>query len=203
VQQQIDLRPFAATPRPRLAPAVMLRALFALVLALCAATVHLALARGRSDAAARMLERRLGERQKELARLAQALESQLDSTRDEARARALEGDRDAMAALLERLADGALGRRIGFSSELRALDVSRVEGVWLTGFALAGGGRELRLSGRTLHAEGAPRLLQRLGATQPFASTQFRELRLSRPEPGAPLAFEVRSHSSPSGEEPQ
>lgn len=113
--------------------------------------------------------------QAELARLqlaAQRLRSNLDALREH---------RQAAAA--------------GFSEVFGGLARNTINGLWLSRVALAGGGEEMWLRGRTNQPALIPKLLQTLAAEQAFTGRSFREVSFERraEEPGSPVDFELRS----------
>jgi hypothetical protein len=71
----------------------------------------------------------------------------------------------------------------GVSSYLRALARQNLDGLWLTGFELAG--RDMTLSGRALRAELVPEYLRRLGREPVMQGRQFAVLDMREPKPEA------------------
>lgn len=108
-------------------------------------------------------------------------ESQLESeiTRYEAE---LKIGRDAM----EALTGGTIGNRQGFAEYLRAFSRQSMNGLWLTGFTIAGTG-ELEIRGRTLSPELVPSYIQRLNEEKVLAGRSFSRFEMSqhRTEAGA------------------
>lgn len=88
--------------------------------------------------------------------------------------------RDAM----EALKGGAFGNQKGFAEYLRAFSRQSVNGLWLTGFTIAGGG-ELELRGRALSPDLVPSYIQRLNKEEVLAGHTFARLEMNRPTPEA------------------
>lgn len=93
--------------------------------------------------------------------------------------REVAGKRDIVAAF----DSGALGNQSGFSAYLEGFARQRVEGLWLTGFRIAEGGKWLRIRGSTLAPERVPVLVQRLAAEPVFSGMRFSTLRMERAGP--------------------
>lgn len=85
--------------------------------------------------------------------------------------------RDAM----EALKGGAFGNQKGFAEYLRAFSRQSVNGLWLTGFTIAGSG-ELEIRGRTLSPDLVPNYIQRLNKEQVLAGHSFARLEMNRPK---------------------
>lgn len=82
------------------------------------------------------------------------------------------------------LKGGAFGNQQGFAEYLRAFSRQSVNGLWLTGFTIAGSG-ELEIRGRTLYPNLVPSYIQRLNQEQVLAGRSFARLEMSRPGLGA------------------
>jgi hypothetical protein len=91
--------------------------------------------------------------------------------------------REAMGALK----GGALGHQQGFAEYLRAFSRQSVNGLWLTGFTITGGG-ELEIRGRVLSPELVPSYIQKLNSEQVLAGRSFARLEMNRPKPEAHAA---------------
>lgn len=89
--------------------------------------------------------------------------------------------RDSMAALK----GGAFGNQQGFAEYLRAFSRQSVNGLWLTGFTIAGSG-ELEIRGRALSPDLVPGYIQRLNKEQVLAGRSFARLEMSRPRAQPP-----------------
>ncbi len=81
------------------------------------------------------------------------------------------------------LSGGGLGETGGVSPYLRALARQNLNGLWLTGFELAG--KDMTLSGRALRAELLPEYLRRLGREPVMQGRQFAVLDMQEPKPEA------------------
>lgn len=81
----------------------------------------------------------------------------------------------------EALKGGAFGNQQGFAEYLRAFSRQSVDGLWLTGFTITGGG-ELEIRGRVLRPDLVPSYLQRLNREQVLAGRSFARLEMSRPD---------------------
>jgi hypothetical protein len=77
------------------------------------------------------------------------------------------------------LSSGALGETGGVSPYLRALARQNLNGLWLTGFELAG--KDMILSGRALRAELVPEYLRRLAREDVMRGRQFAMLSMQEP----------------------
>ena len=86
--------------------------------------------------------------------------------------------REAMAALK----GGAFGNQKGFAEYLRAFSRQSVNGLWLTGFTIAGSG-DLEIRGRALSPDLLPSYIQRLNKEEVLAGRSFARLEMSRPKP--------------------
>jgi hypothetical protein len=89
---------------------------------------------------------------------------------------------DSMAALK----GGAFGNQDGFAEYLRAFSRQSLEGLWLTGFTITGGG-ELELRGRVVRPDLVPSYLQRLNREEVLAGRSFARFEMNRP-PAEPAA---------------
>ena len=76
---------------------------------------------------------------------------------------------------------GVIGNTAGFSEYLRAFARQSFDGLWLTGFSLAGAGRDLVLQGRALRPELVPGYVQRLNREAVLKGHAFAELQMQRP----------------------
>jgi hypothetical protein len=85
---------------------------------------------------------------------------------------------------MEALKGGAFGNQKGFAEYLRAFSRQSLNGLWLTGFTIAGSG-ELELSGRVLSPDLVPSYIQRLNKEEVLAGHSFARLEMNRPKPEA------------------
>lgn len=84
--------------------------------------------------------------------------------------------------VMQTLRGGIIGNTDGFSAYLRAFARQSFEGMWLTGFTLAGAGQDVELEGRALRPELVPDYVQRLNREAVLKGHAFSELQMRRPE---------------------
>ena len=94
----------------------------------------------------------------------------------------LEGELKTARDAVETLQGGGLGNQNGFAEYLRAFSRQSLNGLWLTGFSIAGNG-ELEIRGRVLSPDLVPSYIQRLNREQVLAGRSFARLEMSRPKP--------------------
>lgn len=82
---------------------------------------------------------------------------------------------------VEALKGGAFGNQNGFAEYLRAFSRQSVNGLWLTGFTIVGGG-ELEIHGRVVSPDLLPSYIQRLNQEQVLAGRSFAKLEMTRPK---------------------
>ncbi|MGE0482870.1 MAG: hypothetical protein AB7Q81_01895 [Gammaproteobacteria bacterium] len=108
----------------------------------------------------------------------------------ERRSHTLEQTRD----IATRLRGGAYGSPDGLSSYLEGLARQHVEGTWLTGVKIGGGGQAVGLLGKTLLPELVPAYLERLAQEPSFRGKAFSALELSAITDGlGEIAFAVHT----------
>lgn len=83
--------------------------------------------------------------------------------------------------IIETLKSGAVGNTRGFSEYMRAFSRQSINGLWLTGFDIAG--NELALQGRALSADLVASYLKQLNREQALQGRQFAAMRISQPPP--------------------
>lgn len=104
--------------------------------------------------------------------------------------------------VMQALDKGTLGNTTGYSGHMRAFARQAVTGLWLTGFSIESGGRDLGLSGRALRAELVPAYLRGLNQEDALRGAPFAAVSLTRPvaETGkgkaAPAWLEFRLQSA-------
>ena len=76
---------------------------------------------------------------------------------------------------------GNFGDRKGFAQYLNAFSRQSIDGVWLTGFTITGGG-DIEINGRTLRPDLVPVYIQRLNEEEVLAGRSFARLEMKRPE---------------------
>lgn len=98
----------------------------------------------------------------------------------------------------------------GFSDYLRGLARQTVNGLWLTGFAVAQGGDGMEVRGRMLVVDRLPEYIRRLNGEASFKGRQFVSLDISRSGrpgeagPGTPhSAFVLKAMPVPANEAPK
>jgi hypothetical protein len=90
----------------------------------------------------------------------------------------LKSARESMAVL----EGGGLGNRSGFAGYLQAFSRQSLDGLWLTGFSVGGGG-EVVIRGRVLSPELLPVYIQRLNREPVLQGREFAALEMRRPSP--------------------
>lgn len=97
---------------------------------------------------------------------------------------------------MEALSGGAFGNQQGFAEYLRAFSRQSVNGLWLTGFTIAGSG-ELEIRGRVLSPDLVPSYIQRLNQEKVLAGRSFARLEMSRPRPQAATGKDKDANKAP------
>lgn len=100
-----------------------------------------------------------------------------------ASAEALLARREQIIKLLE---GGGMGSTTGFADYLRGFARQVTEGLWLTGFTIGGGGKDMEIRGRLIDGAALPEYIRRLGTEKVFQGRSFAALTLNRPD--APVA---------------
>lgn len=83
--------------------------------------------------------------------------------------------------VLQTLDSGALGDTGGVSEYFRAFARQTVQGVWLTGFSIAGAGSQIVIQGRTVNAALVPGFLARLRNEDALRGHSFESLTVYQP----------------------
>jgi Fimbrial assembly protein (PilN) len=97
----------------------------------------------------------------------------------------LEGELGQARESMSAIKGGAFGTQQGFAEYLLAFSRQSVEGLWLTGFSISGGG-DIELRGRALHPELVPSYIQRLNREPVLTGRSFARFEMTRPtEPAA------------------
>lgn len=95
----------------------------------------------------------------------------------------LRTERDAKQTLIGLLRGrSALGNVEGFSGHMEGIARQRVDGMWVTGFHLDGGGERIDIQGSSLRPELVPKFLQNLSAENSFTGAEFRVFKMQRDE---------------------
>ncbi len=137
-------------------------------------------------AEAQALDKQLKTEQARLAALAQQVAELKPDARiaaELAKAESLLAARKEVIAVLQ---NGVIGKTEGYSENMRALARQSVTGLWLTGFAISGGGNETEIHGRTLSADLVPAYIRRLNAEKVFNGRGFAALDMKRVVEEAP-----------------
>lgn len=79
------------------------------------------------------------------------------------------------------LKSGAIGIQQGFAEYLRAFSRQSINGLWLTGFTIAGGG-DIAIRGRVTHPELVPNYIQRLNQEKILQGRSFAALEMHVPK---------------------
>lgn len=110
---------------------------------------------------------------------------------------------------------GDFGSGQGYAEYMRAFSRQIVQGVWLTGFSIAGNGTDIEVRGRTLQPESVPAYIGRLRAEPVMQGKSFANLSMNTPaeeqsgQPGAVrektpapgyLEFALRSSDAGTGD---
>lgn len=82
---------------------------------------------------------------------------------------------------IETMKSGAIGNQQGFAEYLRAFSHQSLNGLWLTGFTIAGGG-EIAIQGRVTHPELVPNYIQRLNQEKILQGRTFAALEMRAPK---------------------
>lgn len=80
------------------------------------------------------------------------------------------------------LEGGALGNRDGFARYMQAFSRQAIDGLWLTGFTVAGSG-DVSIEGRVMKPELVPAYIQRLNGEPALKGREFSALEMRRPLP--------------------
>ena len=80
------------------------------------------------------------------------------------------------------LEGGSLGNRDGFARYMQAFSRQAIDGLWLTGFTVAGSG-DVSIEGRVLRPELLPAYIQRLNEEPALKGREFSALEMKRPAP--------------------
>ena len=192
--QQVNLYPVEFREAPTVLPAaLMLRIALLFVGVLAILSAGAALMEWSQRRAASYVEGGLAERRARIEALQTEVAKHLDTSGLELRLGTVRTELERKRALVALLEQGVGRSSQGFSSALLGLGRQRVDGLWLTDFALIDGA-ELALRGRALSGALLLRYLDRLGAEAAFDGSEFRTFALERDAetPGV-LRFEVRT----------
>ncbi|MRR51795.1 MAG: hypothetical protein EG825_12945 [Rhodocyclaceae bacterium] len=88
---------------------------------------------------------------------------------------------------------GAIGSSEGFSEFLRGFARQTPQGLWLTGFTIGSGGKDMEIRGRMLTDTLLPEYVKRLSAEKAFKGRSFAGLDLRRPASSPPGANAIQT----------
>lgn len=120
--------------------------------------------------------------QEELVRLSKQMAGRKKDPRLEMQLKRLQDDLASRQEAKGALSGGVIGNTAGFSEYLRAFARQSLDGLWLTGFSLAGAGQDLVLEGRSLRPELVPGYVKRLNREAVMKGHAFAELQMQRPD---------------------
>ncbi len=192
--QQVNQYPVEFREAPTVLPtAVMLRIAGLFLVVLAVLTAGAAVLEWSQRRAAAYLEGGLAQRRARIEALEADVARHLDASGLELRLGTVRAELERKRALVALLEQGVGHASQGFSGALVGLGRQRVDGLWLTDFALVDGA-ELALRGRAVSGALLLRYLDRLGAEAAFDGSEFRTFALERDAetPGV-LRFEVRT----------
>ncbi len=84
--------------------------------------------------------------------------------------------------LTETLKSGVIGNTTGYSEYMRAFARQAVQGLWLTGFNIAGDAAQISISGAVLSPELAPAYIQKLSQEKVMHGKSFAALQMQLPK---------------------
>lgn len=87
--------------------------------------------------------------------------------------------------VMDAVQGGTIGSSEGFSEYLRGFARQTPQGLWLTGFTIGSGGKDMEIRGRMLTDTLLPEYVKRLSAEKAFKGRSFAGLDLRRPAPAA------------------
>jgi hypothetical protein len=184
MSQQINLYNPALAPKVDLFSGRAVLLGLAGVLALSVLAAALTAFQARSSAAAEQGQAaRLAGLQAEVARLTQEVAARKPDPALQQELSNLEALLAARNEVMTMLGGGALGDTRGVSEYFRAFGRQRAEGVWLTGFSIAGAGSEIVIEGRTLDAQLLPPYLGRLRREDALRGRAFESMTVRQPVP--------------------
>lgn len=124
-------------------------------------------------------EKRLKAEQERTLRLTQQFAPRKKSGELEVEIQRAEQQLQSLKQVLSLVQQGSIGSQRGFSGYFQALARQSMEGLWLTGFAVAG--TQMEIAGRTLKPELLPDYLRRLGEEKTMQGQTFAALEMRRP----------------------
>lgn len=94
----------------------------------------------------------------------------------------VESDAAVQKEVLDTLKTGVIGNTEGFSEYMRAFSRQVVNGLWLTGFEIAGDGTQMSLQGAVLRPQLVPTYIQRLNKEKIMRGKTFSSLQMQQPK---------------------
>lgn len=125
-------------------------------------------------------EKRLQAEQERALRLAQQFAPKKKSADLDTGIKQAEQQVQALQQVLAQVQQGGVGSQQGFSAYFQALARQSMDGLWLTGFTVAG--KQMEIAGRTLRPELLPEYLRRLGEETIMQGRTFAALEMRRPQ---------------------
>jgi hypothetical protein len=212
MSQQINLyNPAFLKRNPALEPGALLAYALATVLALAGgAALITRVERNRLEAEVAALGNQIKTEQERITLLAAQRAARKRDPALDAEVARLDAQVRSRGASQAAISSGALGSTRGFSGHMRALARQSVNGLWLTGFSIAGGGADVVLRGRMLDAGLLPQYLARLGAEPAFEGKAFASLSIAQPPaagvdaaaPARYLGFEISTRDATARAQP-
>jgi len=144
------------------------------------------------------VERAVKEEQQKQTEAAQTLAARVQDPALAAEIERMDRQLSALRASLAVLKSGVIGDVDGYSRHMLGFARQALEGLWLTGFSIAG--TEISIEGRALRADLVPMYFKRLAQEPAFAGRDFSALSIGRPQvvaqkdgvgPGGYLAFRL------------
>lgn len=94
----------------------------------------------------------------------------------------LDADRTALYRVETVIAEGKLGNASGYAEYFRALARQNLNGLWLTGVAIAGAGTDIAVQGNALQPTLIPQYIARLTGEPVMRGKSFARLEIARPD---------------------
>jgi hypothetical protein len=95
-------------------------------------------------------------------------------------------------ASMDALKAGSIGNRQGFAEYLQAFSRQAIDGLWLTGFTIVGGG-DITIEGRVIQPELVPNYIQRLNREKVLQGRTFATLEMHVPKPAPAGAADAKA----------
>jgi hypothetical protein len=197
LSQQINLYDSGVARKPRGASSLLLYAISAAVLVAALTAIYEQYQLRRVEADLRVIDAKLKEAQTRHETLAPAVGARKPDAAREAEMLDLLAQVKRRQEVMNALKSGAAGTTAGFSEFMLAFSRQSLAGVWLTGFDIDAGGKDLTLSGRALAADLVPRYVERLNREPLMHGRQFSSLRIDRVSTAQNSATTAAQRSAP------